>query len=237
MTKKKLKEILKRHKLWLNGDECGERADFFAEDLSGMYIAAVDLRLAVFDHANLHGACLSGANLSEASFLGTDLSKANLYGADLHDADLYDADLYKADLYRANLYGADLRGSNLSKADLREANLNYSSIDYPMNCPEKGSFVAFKKANGFIMELLIPEDAKRSSGTHRQCRCSKAKVLSITNLDGSKTNVAKVSSNYDKKFIYRVGETIEVENFDDNRWDECAPGIHFFMTRREAVKY
>ena len=25
--------------------------------------------------------------------------------------------------------------------------------------------------------------------------------------------------------------------FDTNRWNECAPGIHFFITRQEAVNY
>lgn len=29
----------------------------------------------------------------------------------------------------------------------------------------------------------------------------------------------------------------EVADFDENRWNECAPGIHFFITRDEAVRY
>ena len=108
---------------------------------------------------------------------------------------------------------------------------------YPMVCPEKGSFTAFKKASGFIIELFIPSNAKRSSSTSRKCRCDKAKVMSITHLSGAKTDITEVMSGYDNNFVYKLGEYVEVKDFDDNRWNECAPGIHFFITRDEAVNY
>jgi hypothetical protein len=46
-----------------------------------------------------------------------------------------------------------------------------------------------------------------------------------------------ICSDYDNNFIYKVGEIVEEPNFDENRWEECAPGIHFFITRQEAVNY
>ena len=46
-----------------------------------------------------------------------------------------------------------------------------------------------------------------------------------------------MSNIYDYNFIYKVGEIVEVDNFDKDRWNECSPGIHFFMTRDEAVRY
>ena len=106
-----------------------------------------------------------------------------------------------------------------------------------MACPEKGSFIAFKKAGFYIIELFIPSNAKRCSATSRKCRCSKAKVISITTPSGDKTNITEVHSNYDPNFIYKLGEYVEVKNFDDNRWNECSTGIHFFITRQEAVNY
>lgn len=124
---------------------------------------------------------------------------------------------------RADLRGADLRGAK--------------SPSFPIACPEKGSFIGFKKAGEHIVELLITEDAKRCSATTRKCRCSKAMVLSITKLDGGVTDVRCVSSDYDANFLYVVGEYVEVKNFNDNRWDECSAGIHFFITRQEAVDY
>ena len=103
---------------------------------------------------------------------------------------------------------------------------------------ETGSFIGFKKVrNSLIVELEITEDALRSSATGRKCRCSKAKVLSITNIDGAKSNTNSARSLWDPDFVYSVGETIEVPNFDTNRWNECTSGIHFFITRQEAVDF
>ena len=150
-----------------------------------------------------------------------ELMRANLYGADLRGAALYGA----------NLYGADLRGANLRGA------INVPYIPYA--CPEFGIFVGYKKAgrhNEYIVELEIPEDAKRTCATTRKCRCDKAKVLSITTLDGN-ANINECCSNYDKNFIYKVGEMVSVDNFDENRWNECSTGIHFFLNRQEAVMY
>ena len=177
-----------------------------------------------------------------------DLRSADLRSADLHSADLRDADLRGADLRGADLYGADLRSANLCDANLRSADLsdakntdkivwNAHTAFYPLQCPETGSFIGYKKAADKIVMLEICADAKRSSATSRKCRCSKAKVLSITNLDGSESGLTEVRSYYSKEFVYCVGETVEVPDFDENRWNECAPGIHFFVTREEAVKY
>lgn len=143
---------------------------------------------------------------------------------------------------RANLRSANLSGANLCDADLCNADLSGVYYDentafYAMACPEKGAFIGFKKAADLIVELLIPEDAKRSSATSRKCRCSKAKVISITNIDGSDAGRTAVPSNYASSFVYTVGEMVEVEDFDENRWAGCAPGIHFFITRDEAVRY
>ena len=163
-----------------------------------------------------------------------DLREADLYGADLREADLREADLRGADLYGANLYGADLCEADLYGANLREA----KDVNYPMACPECGSFTAWKKAaNGYIVELLIPKDAKRSSATGRKCRCNKAKVVAIYYPDMTPAPIKSVKSNWDSDFIYKVGKTVKVSNFDEDRWNECAPGIHFFITKQEAIDY
>ena len=165
--------------------------------------------------------------------------RANLCGANLSRADLRGANLRGANLCGANLCEADLCGANLCEANLCGANLcGAKNVNCPLMCPEKGSFIGFKKVRGnYIVELEILADALRSSATGRKCRCSKAKVVSITNPDGSNAEVPYAVSGWDSKFIYSVGEVVEVKDFDTNRWNECAPGIHFFMTRREAVDY
>ena len=179
------------------------------------------------------------ANLYGADLYGADLRGADLRGADLRGANLRGANLYGANLYGANLYGADLRGANLYGADLRGANIETGLVNkfFPMCCPEYGAFIGWKKANGYIVRLLITDDAKRSSAFGRKCRCNKAVVMNIENVDGSGSGLAEIASGYDPDFIYRVGETVEVEAFDEDRRHECAPGIHFFITRQEAVDY
>ena len=252
MTKSQLNEILRKHKKWLKGKEGGERANLDGADLSGMDLSEVNLCWANLRRANLCEADLRGADLRGADLHGVDLHRANLKCAHLRDADLCEADLRRADLCGANLHGADLReaalrgarlrGANLNRANLRDADLDEVMYDvntafFTLCCPEKGAFIGFKKACGKIIELLIPEDAKRSSATTRKCRCSKARVISITEIDGTDSGLTEIRSNYDKYFIYKVGETVSVPNFDENRWNECSEGIHFFITRDEAVKY
>ena len=113
------------------------------------------------------------ANLRVANLYRANLYRADLRGANLRDADLRDANLRGADLYDANLYGADLRGADLRGADLYDANLRGVRYDertafYAMQCPEKGAYIGYKKAEGKIVELEIQEDAKRSSATTRK---------------------------------------------------------------------
>ena len=208
-TKAELKIVLEKHVLWLRNDPNGVRADL--------------------SEVNLYGADLSGANLYGANLYKANLSRASLYGANLSRANLCRANLRGADLSEVNLYGADL-----SEADLSEA----MNVNAPLMCPEKGSFIGFKKVRGnYIVELEILADAMRSSATGRKCRCSKAKVVSITNPDGTNAEVTSATSGWDSNFIYSVGEVVEVKDFDTNRWNECAPGIHFFITRQEAIDY
>ena len=162
--------------------------------------------------------------------------------ADLSEADLSEADLRRANLRRANLRLADLSGADLSGADLRGAkNIDQAfwsiyTTFYPLQCPEEGAYIGYKKAGGLIVKLEIAEDALRSSATSRKCRASKAKVLSITDANGNPAG-DQVCSDHDKNFVYKVGEIVEVLDFDTNRWNECSTGIHHFITRAEAVKY
>jgi hypothetical protein len=118
-------------------------------------------------------------------------------------------------------------------------------------CPSQGAFTAWKKAKyddedeerNVLIKLKIPEDAMRSSATSRKCRCDRAKVESIYKYEFQNDdliikpiNVVAHSSS-DSKFLYKVGETVVVDNFEEDRWIECAPGIHFFITPEEATLY
>ena len=209
MNKFELEEILISHKKWLNNEPNGKKA-------------------------NLRGANLSYANLKGANLEGVDLSGANLSNADLIEVDLR---------------GANLRDANLSKSILENVITNVGTAFFDLVCPEEGNYIGWKKAcvniqdeyfniiiSKVIVKLLVLEDALRSSATTRKCRCSKAKVLDIANIEGN-VHFKEAVSDYDSSFIYRVGEIVEVDNFDTDRWNECSTGIHHFITRAEAVNY
>ena len=232
-----LREILENHEKWIINPNEGKRANLREADLRGADFRRVDLREADLRMANLRGADLRMAYLRGADLCEADLCGADFWRANLGEADLCGADLWRAELREADLYGADLRMANLRGADLRGADLREAEIDFPIACPKKGPFIGFKKAGNRIIKLKILKDALRSSATSKKCRCSKAEVISITNLDGSPSELKSVSSNFDKNFIYTIGRIVEVDDFDPNRWNECAPGIHFFITRQEAVEY
>ena len=195
--------------------------------------------------------CLHGADLSHADLNGADLRGVNLSGADLSDANLSDANLNRADLNGADLNGADLRGVNLSGADLSYADLSGAnhvklSIAKISILPDEGDIIGWKKASvdgtmlpkSVIVKLLIPSDAQRSNATGRKCRASTARVLDLQDKQGNSLPPDTTAySSYDSDFTYKKGETVHVEDFDTDRWKECAPGIHFFITRIEAVEY
>ena len=197
----------------------------------GANLCDADLRDAYLRGANLCGANLCDAVLCGAYLRGADLRGANLRGANLCGADLCDANLRDADLCGAYLRGAYLCGANLCDANLRDAKGTY------MACPTDGSFIGWKKASGYIVKLQITEDARRSSAGGEKCRCDKAYVVEIQNADGTKADIDTIHSNHDANFVYTVGATVEVSDFDGDRWSECAPGIHFFIDRRAAVEY
>lgn len=212
LTQEQLNKILEEHKHWLN------------EDCEGWETMRADFSYCELCHTDLSGANLRCANLSCA-----DLSDADLSGAELSDADLSGANLSGADLCSANLSDADLSGADLSCA---------KEVPYiPMVCPEEGDFIGWKKADDKIVKLHIPQDALRSSATTRKCRCNKAEVIAIYNLDGTEAGETTCHSDYDSSFIYEVGKTVEVTDFDEDRWNECAKGIHFFINRQEAINY
>ena len=125
------------------------------------------------------------------------------------------------------------------RADLSGADLSYAKeIPYvPFACPSDGAFIGWKKVRGLLVKLEIPEDAKRCSATSQKCRCEKAKVLAITQLDGSGSMDEILNTSQEHQVLYKVGEMVYPDSFDENRWEECSHGIHFFINKQDAINY
>ena len=165
-----------------------------------------------------------------ANLVRANLVRANLVRANLESANLESANLESANLESANLYSANLESANIESAKNIEFAAALTTIT-----PE-GDLIGWKKlSGGLIAKLLIPMDAKRSNATGRKCRAEFAKVLEIWNGNES---VEEGESQYDTTFIYKVGEIVKPTiPFDENRWEECSTGIHFFITKIEAERY
>lgn len=240
------------------GRDCLRRADLRRAGLSDANLSATNLCHANLRGANLRSADLSyailcHANLSHANLNGADLSGVNLWSVNLSGADLSYANLSGANLNRADLNGVNLRGVNLSGANLNGADLSYADLSGANHVklsiakisilPDEGDIIGWKKALALdgapiIVKLLIPADAQRSNATGRKCRASTARVLDLQDKQGNSLPPDTTAySSFDPDFTYKKGETVHVEDFDTNRWNECATGIHFFITRIEAVKY
>jgi len=220
-------EVVKLHGMYRRGEPGGVRLVTVA--------GPVDIR------CSLAGADMRGANLSRADLSGADLSGANLSWANLSRADLSGADMRRADLRRADLSGANLRGADLSGADMRGAK-NTETAEALTAILPAGALTVFKKARTargkVLVTLEIPPAAKRSNATGRKCRAEYAIVRGVEGI-GWEYDGSPVVSEYDGNFKYpAIGETVfPTQPFDTDRWNECASGIHFFITRYEAENY
>lgn len=206
---------------------CWSNRNMDEEDFSGQKMEWGD-----FSSVSFRRADFSNSNLENARFRGCDLSEADFRGADLR----------AADLRGCNLTGADFRGADIRLCTLEDAVLTGTKMDetthgYKMRCPEKGAFVAYKKCVfDRIVQLLVPADARRSSATGATCRCDKAKVLTIKSFD-NKQEFDEAWSLVDENFVYRKGKWVYADSFTEDRWKDSTHGIHFWMTREEAIRY
>lgn len=79
----------------------------------------------------------------------------------------------------------------------------------------------------------LPGQGLKPHNSEGKCRTNRAKVLSIVDAE---TN-APLDRAYAWRsgFLYTVGETVRPQHdFDDNIYEDCGSGIHFFETEQQA---
>lgn len=183
---------------------------------------AIDISSHSFENMDLQGFDFHNIDLNKSSFKGSNLSGANLTNCNLTGI---------------NLEGANIFGANLEKSIVKDIIYDDKTQYFKMYCPEEGAFIGWKKCFNFrVVQLLIPADAKRCSSTYNACRCSKAKVLTIKSVD-YRESFDEAISYADGNFKYKVGQWAIPSAFNDDRWNDSTEGIHFFMTREEALAY
>lgn len=201
-------------------------------DLTGINLENTDLEWSDFENVILKNANFKNSNLSNVFFEHADLSKAKFKNCIMHTTNLRYANLTDADIS-----GADIFGANLEEANMTGLKYDENTKHYKMVCPENGAFLGWKTCfNTRLVRLLIPKDARRTSSTLNTCRCDKAKVLAIT--DPTETvKFTEAVSYVDEDFVYKVGEIAYAKGFNPDRWRDSTGGIHFFMTKEEALGY
>ena len=233
MTREELDKIIEQHQHWIKEDCEGwedMKANLSRADLSGVNLSGVDLSGANLNGANLSRANLRGVNLIDANLSCSDLSGAYLSGANLNGANLSRADLCCADLSSANLSGADLSGANLRGADLSGAKLSKAD-KFRLGQILTEPITGYKKTKeGVVITAEIPAGAIVFCINGSKCRTNRAK---ITDMGGHEV----LHSQYDNNFEYRLGQEIEIKDFNLMYNEECASGFHFFRTRKESEEY
>lgn len=255
---KTLEEILENHLHWLKRDVDGwkeMRANLDGADISNTDLRFTNLKYASLNDVNFYKSDLRGVDLRKTSLQHTNLSYADFREATLNDAYIFNSNLAHADFGDASLVGTYFSHLNLTMADFRGANLGWAYLhscvfydtdlrdsEYipyiPLQCPSDGAFVGWKKVNNVLIKLEIPADAKRSSATTNKCRCDKAKVLGFyDNLGSKELDMTELVNDKYEKCKYVKGEMVYPDSFDEDRWNECSHGIHFFINKQDAIDY
>ena len=201
---------------------CLHDADISGADFSGLDCQWWDMKNVRLDGCDFEGATIANGKFENCSFVGANFRNAGLQGADLTGIDIRGGNVYSAWLEGARLGGI-----------IQDESTRY----FRLRCPETGAFIGYKKCyEDRVVMLLIPADAKRVSATNNACRCDKAKVLTITSFDFTASYDWAVSL-VDENFVYKKGEWMYPDRFTEDRWVESTYGIHFWMSREEAIAY
>lgn len=128
-----------------------------------------------------------------------------------------------AQKFCADLWGADLRSADLRSADLWGADLSLFQVP-------QGDLIVFKEVDGRLVTLKVSSHMRRTASlVGRKCRSERAFVLYIEG------GLEVVISDYDNKTEYRVGHLAIPDAYDDDPRIECTHGIHFYLTKEEAL--
>ena len=190
--------------------------DFYKQDVSGV---------------DFHGANLFSANFREATAMTCNFRETTLNNSNFDKAVANESDFYGASLRMANK--STLCGAAFG--DTR--NMPYIPTWLPVE-----SFIGWVKVIGenenYIVKIKILNDSQRTRGVGDICRCDKALVLEIQDLEGTKLDIEEIEY-HDRwgTLVFRVWEVTECEDWYPGRWNDCKAGITFFIDRQSAVLF
>lgn len=250
IKEEKFFELIERNK------DC-KRIRVIGLDLRGFNFSGKILKRIRFEHCIMINTNFEASHLEEVVFSSCALQyscfdysiiqETNFINCSLREDTFANSKIIKSGFEGSNLVGVDFQKTEITKIAFNE-----DTAFFALQCPEEGSFIGFKKVWGenkefYILKLLIPEDAKRSSSTSRKCKASYVKTLKIEKYIYSNEELQLIEevdevknwyTRYDNsEVVYKVNEFTYPNYFDENRWNECTGGIHFFITKEEAFNY
>lgn len=230
------------------------QANFAGADLKNINLNDVDLTAVNFCEANLedssfNNACIHSAYFGFANLESVDFIEADLSGSNFAEAIITYTNFTAAKLNYVSFNGSIIKCSTFKYADLLDVDFKNACLKTVRLCDAinipfipsylpVGEFIGWKKCQSKIIKLKILEDSKRSRGLSDKCRCDKALVLGFETFDGTPiTDITEIVNTNYAECHYKVGEIVYADGWDDNRWNECSNGIHFFIDRQSAVEY
>lgn len=223
----------------------------------GTYFIENRCEKAYFINASFRRSFFRDNKFVNTSFADCDFTAASLRWQSFDSCNFINCNFANSSIGSAIFNGCGFKNCDFDLADMPNwFHPSYmkgcTNVPYmPMACPDEGEFMGYKVAitedtklnqlgpRKVLVTLRIPSDAKRSAAGGRKCRCNKAQVVAIEPAESRYvgTTIRTARSAHDFAFKYRVGEEVFVTKFDENPWNECAPGIHFFMNKKEALLY
>lgn len=234
-------------------------ANLFKANLRGAKLVRANLRMANLSVANLDKAVFYATDLFAANLFSASLCEATIISTFLNAANLGKVNLCKATVLKSYLYGANLYGALCTSAIIKcnefgSANLSaikhkeciQNECEYISGKILTNNIIGYKKCDicrtdtdlVAIVTLEIPRGAIVFSINGNKCRTNRAKVIAIEGLNESISNI-----NINRAFShfglmsYYVGDEINIYNFNCEYNNECDKGIHFFLSKEEAINY
>lgn len=205
--------------------ECDMQNTYFTQCyMDQVWLRNLSAESAIFDMCNFVGAKFVNVIMRRAYFTGTDLR---------------DSKFTKCDVEFAYFNSAVLTGTTFSLTNIEKAYKDYLTVG--LHPAPEGDLIGYGKKGDYIVTLLIPKEARRSCATSRKYRAEYVKVLSIETLFGT-PGPSAITNQYcteghTKSVRYAVGEYAYPDTWDENRWNECSNGIHFWLTKEEARQW
>ena len=232
--------------------------DFTNMDLRGIDFTGRNLSQANFKGADLEGATfidtvLVSTNFEGANLKNADFSCANAWSASFNETNCKDTVFLSANLTEASFEGADLDGASFAQANLTEANLQDTNIVttefdntvgvYPV-CPEEGEFTGWtigedEDCNEYLVKIILPWFALRSSGTTRKCRTNILYTVSITPIgesleDGECPDSMKIKHRDAELCLHKPSFD---DNFETDRFKTSSTDLYFWISKEEALAH